>query len=255
MDCLVTTLKGVVDNGNLKKYGSVTLVVDKWKFPTIVPCITLRATEACKVILPEGEYFTTSDGVTPSGGEQSRVYNLTASVSDNTILYMSYANGSPYRITITNAKALAILKPSEGNRNVYVDSDTINYNYCTNLIGFGNPNCMMIAATDNTNITDLFSSTTLTGIIISGNNTLTPRVTGNVEDCVVKLWNKNKRSGIITVTFGINNALSFHNTPLVTLYDGVNLDLKFVYSSSGVSVTYNDNVIGSYDGTSWTYPN
>lgn len=251
MDCLVTKLKGVVNNDNLEKLGSVTLVVDKWHFPNAVPSLRLQANGACKVILPEGEYITTSDGITPLDGVRSRTYNLAAS-DTFTIVNLSYAQGKPYTVTITNAASLVMLKPGTYNVNVYMDANTIKYNYCKNLTTLGYTPWCNIVATENTNVTDLFSSTKLTGVELGGNNGENS-FGGNLEDCAVKLWNMNKRSGTITVDLGSNNNLSFHGSTMKVTYPNTAVDVKFVYSANGINVSANNVSVGSYDGTSWTY--
>ena len=250
MECLVTKLKSAINNDSLDILGSIDFFVNKWS-PTYVPSLDIKVKTGneCKVILPDGEYFTTSDGVTPLDGEATNVKVLDSTW--NSFLYFSYVNNEPYRVIVTNGAGITKLKPSFSNGNIITNTDTLKYQYMTSATDISGNNFFGKADIGSKfNILDFCHSKTLANLAIQNKN-----IAGTVESIVELQWGLGRRSTRLFLNncLGTGSSLTLNGNPIASL-GTIAQGLEIVFSSSDVKVNNGNHTnLATYDGSTWTY--
>lgn len=250
MECLVTKLKSAIDNDSLDILGSIDFFVNKWS-PAYIPVLTIKVktSNECKVILPDGEYFTTSDGVTPLDGEATNVKVLDSTW--NSSLYFSYVNNEPYKVIVTNGAGIKELFPQNTNGNIITNTDTLKYQYMTSATDISKNNFFGKADIGSKfNILDFCHSKTLVNLAFQN-----PNITGTVESIVELQWGLGRRSTKLYLNYclGYNSSLTLNGNRISSLGTAAQ-GLEIMFSSSDVKVNKENHTnLATYDGSTWTY--
>lgn len=245
-NCLVTKLKGAVQNDNLPILGAVTVLANKWNSSSEIR-LTIEVTEVCKVIVPVGETILTATVDNNTSDVNSREYTLAANTE--TKLAFSYNGAATYPITIANGSAIKTLKPVTQNTNITINPDTVEYQYLTNIVTFGYTNFMSHTTYGSkSHLLDLFWSKKMTNIYMNSHG-----FSGSIESIAEQLWNIGKRSGTIYATALIKNTITFNGAASTAIGSAAN-DVRFYFSASNVRITVDGGpTLATYDGISWTY--
>lgn len=155
--------------------------------------------------------------------------------------------GDISKITITDKLSVGGFENISGEINV---ADTV-----TELSFVDTKASLDLSKLAGVNIHLILGGTEVRGDIINVANTsltryvsYSPEVTGSIEAFVEKLWADGKRSGDIAVNFATTRDES-----MVT-FNGYRLDAaNITFAESSVTVSRIGDLLGVYDGTSWTY--
>lgn len=259
--CLVTKLKNVVDNNNLKKLGEIILSID--------PERAALAGELVWVVFWNKEKVTVTSTFPLKDGDGSVVVPANTPTE---VAAGQYSLRLPGSEVGSNAK-VSILGGKYNLTQITFscldDSftlDDIKYNTLTNHLGLRQCACVMNFDDLNTdfiknvksieiyaclgvtgNVTSFIQSAGINSLLVLNTN-----VTGSVESAVEKLYSMEKRAGSFLI--GTSTRMSFNNVIVVNhnyradfTSNGVTL-----YETNGVAQT-GGTIVATYDGTSWTY--
>lgn len=241
-NCLVTKLKGVVNNPNLPKLGILPISVYAEESPSQASRsirIEVKDTSAGSTLKAVGGYFASS---------YSGTYNLTEVSTDNTHVAVVFSENKDFEVEVSNK----------------YDIKTIGYGLGTGFklsdIGFYANSIETLSTTQEGNanvignIADLGICTKLTLF----RNVYSSGLYGKLEEFIEKQIANGRTSGQLALRIGGNPNVTFKGTytmqPSVIYY--------FVFATSGklctvgtgnLSSTEMSEEIGSYDGSTWTW--
>ena len=258
-NCLVTKLKSVVDNDNLKKLGEIVLNIDPDRV-ALGEGVSLGIWNKEKVTVTSTFPLKRNDTVIVPANTPTE---LAAGM---------YSMGSPSSDVGNNAK-ISILGGKYNLTHILfycVDDsltlDDIKYNTLTHHFGLRQCSCKMNFDDLDTDfiknvqtielyaclgvtgdITSFIQSTNINSVLVGNTG-----ITGSVESAVEKLYSMGKRAGSFII--GTSVKMSFNNIIVVNQYyradftgSGVTL-----YKTNGVAQT-GGTIVATYDGSTWTY--
>lgn len=274
-NCLVTKLKGSVNNDNLEILGTIKVnATSEWienkelyiGYKTALEHHIVEVADGSSHIIPEGESETVSslDFYYP---KNNRMFNLTPG-NYNLIIPDKYdiITLKVYNIDINS------LKYCTGLTSITIKGGRYNYtgetDKCTgDLSSLANLTGLRYLRIDSYSVTgDLSAFKDYTDIIevdIHGNFTgdianfkkcvnctqalfiNAVNVSGNAENLFSGLYANGKRSGSLSFSI-LNTSAKFNNQSWTTSF-------IITFSENGITVTTGGNTIGTYDGSTWTY--
>lgn len=240
-NCLVTKLKGVVNNPNLPKLGILPISVYAEGSPSQASRsirIEVKDTSAGSTLKAVGGYFASS---------YSGTYNLTEVSTDNTHVAVVFSENKDFEVEVSNK----------------YDIKTIVYGLGTGFklsdIGFyaNNIESIQNSAEGNAHVTGDIADLGICTKLTLFRNPYATGLYGRLEDLIEKQIANGRTSGTLVLRI---------NTPTITF--GTNYTMQpntkyyFVFAASGklCTVGTGDNAstemsqeIGSYDGSTWTW--
>lgn len=245
-NCILTKLKGSVNNDNLPIFGEIQLGVDDERVSTI----NIQADGALRYKLTGNGYFTDSTGTEDYGKETTSsgvVYVKSNESCTVKVIDQSYAMTSIFAVqgAFIHAESLAFrkntLRSIDMLDNSGIQGSISGEGIFKNLTYFAISDWNMDTPVN----INIFNGNTSTDTIYVSNG---DKLEGTIESLLESIWNASKRSGSITLAFYGSPNVKFRDN--YTFYNGT-----ATFSSAGISVTQEGGQTFSYDGSSWTYPN
>lgn len=266
--CLVTTLKAVVNNNNLPFYGGFVFSIDSANSGDLNLLNRGNKNLSIKILEGDGSFYSLANE------------NLGREIGNINFRYQSPTGDtakilvkSKYDINVLNndygIKTYAKLKDLKFMnmiklKNTIVTGDISNLANSSSLeecfINVINCEGDIIVFKDKVNIKSLIFSgyglatnitgdiTTLSGLVnaIMINLAHLPNITGKYETLIENMYKNGRRSGTMINYFGPK--CMFNNQPI-----SGNNKYEATFSDSGVSVSKDSVVVGTYNGTEWSY--
>lgn len=244
-NCLVTKLKSNVDNNNLEFITEATLeyvIKDNYTKAGLIVANTLPS----KLILPEGEYLTQNDYVTPLTSVSQNVYELPAAAyTQYHTLYFSNTKHAHYFFRLTEAPTLIRFGNIGSDDKIRLTGSTAIFRTNHSLRRFGSSQFTLSNNfAEDATMSDFFHNTTLAQISL-GNN----KIPGSIESMVEAQWNYGRRSGELNATQA-SNCITLNGVLMEE-----NINYRFEYSDNGVNVYLKGSASPSatFNGSNWTY--
>lgn len=267
--CLVTTLKAVVNNNNLPFYGGFVFSIDSANSGDFNRLNRDNKNLSIKILEGDGSFYSSANE------------NLGREIGNINFRYQS-PTGDTAKILVKSKYDINILGSDFSSLKIYVKLEDLKFMNMIKLkyaivtgdisnlansssleecrIDVINSEGDIIVFKDKVNIKSLIfagydTATNITGDITTLSSLVNatiinfahlPNITGKYETLIENMYKNGRRSGTMINYFGPK--CMFNNQPI-----SGNNKYEATFSDSGVSVSKDSVVVGTYNGTEWSY--
>lgn len=235
MDCLVTTLRGSVNNGELPILGAIEIEMAQ---SSVYPYLRVDGTTKAKIV--GTGYFTDSAGSSNLGQE------ITATPFNNAI-YVNCNNGD--KLLITPKYNCTLLMVEEKSGGVIIKANSVlNLSYLSALTQL---NISKYILNVNCDLNTLSKNNIVLTKVRWHNN---PLLVGDIETIVENMVSNGRNSGTLSIA-AEHSGLRLNG---VTFMEGASQYILITFNSA-TNVTVNAGeqgagaLLASWDGSTWTY--
>ena len=244
MKCLVTKLKASLDIENPIYFRAISLWIVNNSDDKGLALYT-TAGSSVKVICPKEVTLTSDNSVVYENKTYTNEYTLEAG-KEHTVTFAVSGAETGYQVDIVNIEGIRRLATSSPASSIKA-LDVRNIRYCLALESVGVANFFGLTAIKGT-LSDISTSPVLSQI--SGGNSC---LGGTLESMAENQWNTGARSKLVILAQLGNKGqnVTFHGQLVEK-----NKSYRIVLSTNDVQIQDHDQsdvVMGTYDGSTWTY--
>lgn len=229
-NCLKTQLKAIVANDELDFLGYIRIPLEEY---SSIAFFQIGNNSADKYRILGNGVFCNNDGSTIYGKEIVPTFNFyIKDTLDGDILFISN------KYNITN-----IYSNTGG---VFSSTSEIDLSYCNSLTSI---NIRSAHSIIKLNEVSSYTKNLSTIDVVYAN-----QVEGDIETIVENILKLGRNSGSLTI-YGYSTKIRLNGIKFFTSYNDRTLGAIIAFGNNSATVTWKENTIATYDGSSWTYNN